>query len=302
MFHAPAREDEVPAEAGEDHGGERSAARGQESASQQRRGDERDGARERRRKADSEHRRAPQPEDGAVSLEVQDADAAVGLRDAEGRGADRVGEIRRRAAQGERRPDERDVVDPKRLGNRIERGEPQRGAGHDRGRGQGAERPRGQRQRTQRLARGGNPAPEDERSGRGASGEHREHEDDEPEKQARDGPGGIGVGQERRADPADGVDTDDEGRRGGPGEAPCGRPLRVAPATRSFRREDARPRVAHFWKNRKRLTAEGPREKKSPERSGRAQSSSETPPRSSGAGIGSPFRYVPQVERMSTRR
>src|SRR2546429_451322 len=85
--------------------------------------------------------------------------------------------------------------------------------------------------------------------------------------ETRDGPGGVGVREQRRPDRADEVDRDEE---------------RDAAADDECRGFPGSPRRGHFRKNRKRLTAEGPSEKKSPEASGRAQSSSETPPRSSG--------------------
>jgi hypothetical protein len=77
---------------------------------------------------------------------------------------------------------------------------------------------------------------------------------------------------------------------------------RDIPASRSPRhsRELRRLREPYpFWKKRKRFTADGPREKKSPDLSGCEQSSSEAPSMS-GLGSSSPLTYVPQVERRST--
>ena len=113
----------------------------------------------------------------------------------------------------------------------------------------------------------------EEDSAREASGRGRSRDDEEAEEEAREKPAWIPVGQEQRPDRSRQVHGRDEGRGHTDENGRAGS-----------------PRGGHFWKKRKRLTAEGPSEKKSPDRRGRAQSSSKAPARSSGAGIGSPFK------------
>ena len=281
----------MPAQAGEHESGEHAAARREQRPAEESRRDERGGARERRGKTHAQDRRAAEREGGAVTLEVQNADAAVGLRDAVRQRADRIRKIRRAPGELERRPHQREIVDPEPLGNALECGEPKRRPGGQREQRQSRERRGAERDRRELLGRPGRARPRQKpgrrhRSGRGGSRGH-----GQTEEQTGRRPRGFGIREERRSDPSRERDGRHERRRASDeksqAEAPRGPP-------RGPRR--------HFWKKRKRLTDDGPSEKKSPERRGRAQSSSESPARSSGTGIGSPFRYVPQVDRMSTRR
>src|SRR6185503_5750815 len=123
------------------------------------------------------------------------------------------------------------------------------------------------RQRGQHLRKEPAAEPELKEPGGETSGRRRSREHPDPEEKPRHDPGRVRVGQQRGPDGVDDLHADDEGNRAAE-EKTCS-------VSRS-------PGPDHFWKKRKRLTAEGPREKKSPEMRGRAQSSSEAPPRSSG--------------------
>ena len=161
----------------------------------------------------------------------------------------------------------------------VEKAEAKRRAGGERGQRDRGERPAPERDR--RLVDGRERAAGEDPEERGGGDSRRAgaRPDAQPEQEARQRPGRVHVEKKRRPrepheiDGGDegGGDSDEDGRAGFPG------------------RPDPPP--GHFWKKRKRLTAEGPSEKKSPDRSGAATSSS----RDAGELVGHGDRLAVQV-------
>ncbi len=279
----------MPAQAGERERREHPSARREQGAAEKRGGHERGGAGDGGGKAHAQDGRAPEREGRPVALQIEHADASVRPRDAVRKRTDGVFEVRRGSVERERRLDQRQVVDPEPFRNAGERREAKGRPGEDREKRQRREGRATKRNPAELLGGAAGTRPGDKSRRRRHAGRGRPGGDPDAEQKTGRRPGGLGVRKERRPDPPRQRDRRDEAGRESDEEGLAG-----SRAPRGLRR--------HFWKKRKRLTEEGPSEKKSPERRGRAQSSSEIPARSSGAGIGSPFRYVPQVERMSTSR
>lgn len=284
---APARQNEAPPHASESKPREGAASARQERTAEQHGSAHRDRPGERGRQPHAEDRRARELQANPVDLQVEHPDASERLRDAVGRGPDRISKIAPAPLERHRRLDERDVVDPQRDWKRVEPREPEERPSGERGDGEENDRRGPERQRAREFGAEAAAAPEKEEGRRERAGRRGRREEPDPEKQPRDEPAGVRVEEQRGPDRLEERHPGDEGRRAADENCCC------FPGV---------PGTAHFWKKRNRFTEDGPSEKKSPERSGRAQSSSDTPARSSGFGTGSPFRYVPQVERMSTSR
>ncbi len=208
-------------------------------------------------------------------LQVEDPDAAVRLEHPVGSGSDGVVEVGEIPLQLEGRRDQRQVVDPHRGGNAVEGDEAEERSQDDGARREQDDRGRPQGKGAELLREGTAPDPQEVEPGRESPRAGRAREQAQPEDEPRRNPGRVRVRQERGTDRAHDLDGGNERDRAAEEEG------RGGPRS---------PGPDHFWKKRKRFTADGPREKKSPEMSGRAQSSSEAPPRSSGWGTGSPFR------------
>jgi len=284
------REDDVPPQSGENEGGEshpppreQPARKPCRRAKRERPPDE--GGQPDREDRGSEGREAP-----AQEAQVQHSDHFVGVRASVGNGPDRVGEIAGSPRKRERRRDEIDLVFQKRDRKRLRRPPPHREADGDCDDRQRERDPVGERQRHGRGAQKPGSRQDPEPSRGDGAGRRGGGNQTESESEPRPRPPGVRVDQQAGPKKPGEIDGRHEGRRDADEDGRAGS------------RVGASPRAAHFWKKRNRLTAEGPSEKKSPERSGAAHTSSDTPASSSGTGIASPFKYVPQVERRSTNR
>ena len=124
-FHGPPREDQVPAEPRENEDGRRPAAGREERAPEEGSGGERGDSPERGREANAEDRRVESAQAEPVELQVENADGAVRLRDAERSGPDSIGEVPGRSGERERRRNEGEIVDPEGERDALEPDEPE---------------------------------------------------------------------------------------------------------------------------------------------------------------------------------
>ena len=188
---------------------------------------------QRRRKAHAENGRAPEQERQPVPFEVEHTDAAVELRHAERNGPHRIREVREAALERERRLDQREVVDPERLGQPVESDES--AAAVPAASAAAARAPdvaRGDGPRLQRGREGAHPASQKNSAAAAAPASARRRGDRQRQAETVRRPGRLGIEEQPRRGSRE--------RRSRPRRTPTAAPAR--PAAHATARRPARRR------------------------------------------------------------